>query len=158
MNRACALLTGAGIGVTIMYFFDPVVGNRRRALVRDQLIHARHKAADRAEARYKDLKNRAYGAAAELGGAIRRDENPSDRVLVDRVRSRMGRHISHPRAIDVKSHDGIVSLSGPVLASEVDGLLDAVRSVSGVVDVDDRLDVHKSASGVAALQGGAAKA
>jgi len=61
-----------GLGALAMYFFDPVSGKRRRALVRDQLAHARHEIGDYAEGTTKDLRNRAYGLVAEARGLVER--------------------------------------------------------------------------------------
>jgi hypothetical protein len=61
-----------GLGALAMYFFDPVSGRRRRALARDQLVHARHEIGDYAEGTAKDLRNRAYGLAAEARSLVER--------------------------------------------------------------------------------------
>jgi gas vesicle protein len=75
--RTPAALLGAfagafGIGALVMYFFDPVSGNRRRGLLRDQLQHTRHEIGDYAEGTAKDLRNRAYGLVAEARGLVER--------------------------------------------------------------------------------------
>jgi osmotically-inducible protein OsmY len=150
MYRTISFLKGAAIGAGIMYFFDPVVGNRRRALLRDQFIHLSNKACDVADAKWRDMQNRMYGTYAEMRSMTRRDE-PSDDVLVDRVRSIIGRNMTHAGAIEVEACDGVVCLSGPVLASEVECLRNAVRSVRGVNDIEDHLDVHQSAGNLSAL-------
>jgi hypothetical protein len=61
-----------GLGALAMYFFDPDSGKRRRALLRDQLVHARHEIGDYAEGTTKDLRNRAYGLVAEARGLVER--------------------------------------------------------------------------------------
>ena len=61
-----------GLGALAMYFFDPDSGKRRRALLRDQLVHARHEIGDYAEDTTKDLRNRAYGLVAEARGLVER--------------------------------------------------------------------------------------
>ena len=66
------VLGAFGIGALVMYFFDPVSGKRRRALARDQLVHARHEIGDYAEGTAKDLRNRAYGLAAEARSLVER--------------------------------------------------------------------------------------
>jgi len=152
MNRLCNLLTAASIGAGLSYFFDPVVGNRRRALARDQINHFCNKTGNAADATWRDLQNRAYGLFAELTGAFSTDMADDD-VLVQRVRSKMGRYVSHPAAIDVSAQSGTICLRGPILAHEVDDLFCAVRSVRGVRDIEDHLDVHASAD-ISALQGG----
>jgi len=133
-----------GLGAGLMYFLDPDRGRRRRALVRDQFIHALHEIDDAIGVVSRDLRNRSRGTWARirtLPGRMAGEEVP-DEVLVERVRSKMGRFVSRARPIDVTAHHGRVTLSGPVLAYEVEGLLSAVASVSGVVDVEDRLEVH----------------
>jgi uncharacterized membrane protein len=66
----------------------------------------------------------------------------------------MGRYVSHPGAIEVSAAAGRVTLRGPVLADEADGLIRAVESVRGVREVEDRLEVHGDPGSVPALQGG----
>jgi hypothetical protein len=61
IHTVCAF----GLGAIAMYYFDPQQGRRRRALVRDQLTHARAVARREAVGKAKDLKNRAQGAVAE---------------------------------------------------------------------------------------------
>ena len=66
------VLGAFGIGALAMYFFDPVSGRRRRALLRDQLVHAQHEITDYAEDTAKDLRNRAYGLVAEARSIVER--------------------------------------------------------------------------------------
>jgi hypothetical protein len=153
MNRVCNFLTGASLGAVGMYFLDPIVGNRRRALVRDQVNHTFHKAGDAADATWRDLQNRAYGLVAEMRGCISGGE-ADDEIIAQRVRSKMGRYVSHPSAIEVSARNGVVRLAGPILAHEVDDLISAVKSVRGAWDVEDHLEVHESAENISALQGG----
>jgi hypothetical protein len=71
-NRYAAWMAAFGVGAALMYFFDPVSGRRRRALLRDQLVHARHEIGDYAEGTSKDLRNRAYGLVAEARSLVER--------------------------------------------------------------------------------------
>ena len=64
MNQALSLLTGVGIGAGLMYILDPQTGRRRRALVRDKMVGAAHKAQDVAETVGRDMRNRAQGLAS----------------------------------------------------------------------------------------------
>jgi hypothetical protein len=66
------VLGALGIGALAMYYLDPVSGNRRRALVRDKFVHYRKEAIHYAEGTGKDLRNRAYGFAAEARGLVER--------------------------------------------------------------------------------------
>ena len=60
------------LGAALMYIFDPQQGRRRRALVRDQFVHAGHQIGDAASGVAQDLSNRAYGLYAETRGLARR--------------------------------------------------------------------------------------
>jgi hypothetical protein len=44
--RSFAFLKGIGIGAGALYFFDPVVGARRRSLLRDYFVSSIHDAGD----------------------------------------------------------------------------------------------------------------
>jgi hypothetical protein len=146
-----SLLLGAGLGAGLMYFLDREVGRRRRALVRDQAVHLTHAAGDTLDAKSRDLTNRTRGLVATTRSSLFND-HPDDPVLVGRVRSELGRVVSHPSAIEVTAVDGRVTLSGPVLAHEVDHLLSTVSRVRGVTDVENRLEVHQHAGDMSDLQ------
>src|SRR5205085_11998372 len=101
----------------------------------------------------RDLSNRTRGMVSEIASLLRGDE-ASDEVLTSRVRSKLGRAVSHPHAIEVRVRNGHVTLSGPVLASEVDDLLSCISSVRGVEEVENHLEVHERPEGISGLQGG----
>jgi hypothetical protein len=69
------------------------------------------------------------------------------------VRARIGSVVGHAGAIEAGVVDGRVSLRGPVLADDVDRLVRRVRSVPGVREVINQLDVHDEPGGVPGLQG-----
>jgi uncharacterized membrane protein len=147
------LLAGAAVGAVAMYLFDPDRGRRRRALLRDQVISAASHLDDAIEVMAHDLAHRAQGLVAEARSAMA-EEQVSDEVLVNRVRAKMGWVVSHPGAIEVRAAQGCVTLSGVVLEYEHEDLLRAARAVEGVKGIEDRLEVHKTADGISALQGG----
>jgi hypothetical protein len=66
------VLGALGIGALAMYYFDPVSGNRRRALLRDKFVHYRKEAGEYAGSTAQDLRNRAYGVVAEARGLMER--------------------------------------------------------------------------------------
>lgn len=148
-----SMMQGLGLGAGFMYLYDPDRGNRRRALIRDQANHLINCTAHYFETASRDLSNRLTGVQAEMGSLLTHDD-ADDRVIVERVRSKLGRYVSHPHAIRVESHDGHITLSGPILAHEVNDLISAVKQVRGVRGVEDRLAVHLNADNVPALQGG----
>jgi osmotically-inducible protein OsmY len=153
MDERAAFVAGVAVGALSMYMLDPRGGGRRRALVRDQMVHLAHEAEDTLEARADDLTNRARGAVMEAKSALR-DEPVSDRVLAERVRAAIGTAVSRPGSIEVEARNGLVTLRGPVLRHEMEGLLARVRGVNGVSVVESRLDVHEYSEGVPGLQMG----
>jgi hypothetical protein len=146
-------LTYLGLGAGLMYFFDPNCGRRRRALARDQGIHWMHEIEDAVGVVSRDLSNRTAGLTAEAKSLFS-DGRASEETIEARVRAALGRAVSHPRALQVEAHGGRVSLSGPILASEVENLLATVRAVRGVTGVENQLEVHQQAGHHPALQGG----
>src|SRR5688572_2896704 len=137
------MLIGVGIGATLAYMADPRAGRRRRALARDQFVRATRKTRDALDATARDLANRTSGIVASARGRWT-DFRVDDRRLTQRVRAVLGRTSSHPRAIDVYVSDGVVTLTGPILADEVTGLVEAVCDVRGVQTVDNNLTVYSS--------------
>ena len=147
------ILTGLGLGALLMYLGDPGSGARRRGLIRGGVIHFRRKLLQFIDATIRDTRNRAIGVGARARSVFG-SQSVDDDILVERVRSRMGRFVSHPRAIDVSASGGVITLSGPILQVELRDLLKAVRSVRGVKGIENRLDVHESPSGIPSLQHG----
>jgi uncharacterized membrane protein len=148
-----SLLQGLGIGAGVMYLCDPQLGRLRRSKVCDQWEHAKHCTEDFFDRAKRDLSNRASGVTAEARSMLRRD-CADDKVIAARVRSKLGRYCSHPRAVAVESQDGHVSLSGQVLAEEAAAMIAAVCSVRGVKHVENHLEVYRQSGSIAALQGG----
>jgi hypothetical protein len=146
------LLIGLGTGAVLAYMLDPNLGRRRRTLARDKMRRAARKTRDGVDATVRDVANRTRGIAAETRARLS-DEVVDDARLVERVRAKVGRMASHPRAIDVYAHGGQVTLGGPILAAELDDLLTAVTAVRGVRGVTNQLEPHASSDSVPALQG-----
>jgi uncharacterized membrane protein len=147
------MLSGIGLGAILMYILDPDRGNRRRAILRDKLVRAAHKTGDAMDASARDLSHRARGMVAEARSRIRH-EPVADDILVERVRAKLGRVVSHPGSIDVTVHDGRVALRGPILHDEVNRALATTYLVRGVRAVDNQLEVHAEPGDVPGLQGG----
>lgn len=154
MNRNLLLLGGIGLGAGLMYIFDPDRGRRRRATARDAARHIANAFDDAVGKTSRDLSNRAQGLVAELDSVFRCEEADDD-VVAARVRSKLGRAVSHPHAIQVAVNQGRVTLSGQIMASEVDQLLKRAWSVRGVTGVENRLEAHERAGDISSLQSGA---
>lgn len=146
------VLAGIGIGALAAFIFDPSDGGRRRALVANKITRAARLTRDGLDATTRDMGNRARGVAASTRGRFRRGP-VSDVTLIERVRSKLGRASSHPRAIDVLAHNGEITLRGPIFASEIDRVIATAESVPGVRRVIDMLEPHDSSEGIPSLQG-----
>jgi uncharacterized membrane protein len=146
------LVAGIVVGAGAMYLLDPDRGARRRSLLRDRGVHASHTIGGQVSAAARDTRNRTAGLAARLEDRFRRDE-ATDEVIEQRARAALGRAVSHPGAVTVTASQGIVTLTGQVLADEVSGLLLRVARVRGVNEVRNELEIHADADDVPSLQG-----
>lgn len=153
MNKGLTFGAGLGLGTGLMFLLDPARGKRRRALLRDKCVWSARKTGQAAQITARDLRNRAQGIASSVQSTFK-SAPVDDAKLTDRVRSKLGRVVSHPGAIRVEVRDGVVSLGGPVLLEEVPHLLTAVNRVSGVKEVVNDLEPHAATDNHPALQGG----
>ena len=153
MNKGLRLVTAAGLGAGSMYLFDPDRGKRRRALVRNEIRHVAKVAGDVAGKTERDVRNHLRGIFAELESLFQ-TRDVSDDGLQARVRSRLGRVVSHPRAIEVKAVNGLIILRGPILANEEHPLLESITAINGVEGIENRMALHEQAGDLPALQGG----
>lgn len=147
------LLFGVALGAAGAFMLDPQQGARRRAWLRDKAVHASREWREFLDVGWRDLRHRGRGALARAASATGASGPVDDRLLAERVRSKLGRCVSHPGALSVSAEQGRVRLSGDVLAEEHPGLLKAVRSVPGVREVDDAIARHTRAERVSSLQG-----
>lgn len=144
-------ISGILTGATLAWLMDARSGRRRRVQLRDAAVHAGHVLKKTADKTSRDLGNRVRGQFAAGRSLFQRDRAP-DAVVEQRVRSRLGRLVSHPDAIEARARDGEVTLSGPILAGEVSRLVSGVRGVRGVRAVENRLDVHQLPGNIPDLQ------
>jgi uncharacterized membrane protein len=136
-----------------MYLLDPQSGKRRRAYTRDKITHFAKEAERIRGLTLRDLRNRYRGILADAT-ALPIEEVVPDDVLAERVRTVLGRIVSHPGSIDVLADAGTITLSGSILASDQKPLFQRVLWVRGVREVQSNLQVFKSAAHVSGLQGG----
>jgi len=154
MSKVFKVIGAAGAGAGLMYLLDPDRGKRRRALLRNKTVHISRIASDAAGKTRRDIRNHLLGAFAEVE-ALFVDNGPvSNDVLEARVRSKLGRVVSHPSAVEVKAVEGLIIITGQILANEVHPLLDSVTCIQGVKNIENRLEVHEQAGDISALQGG----
>jgi uncharacterized membrane protein len=151
MNIGFAFLS-AGLGAGLMYLLDPEAGKRRVARVRDGSVRAKNKVTDVSSKAWRDGLHRLRGVAYETKARFA-GNGVADRVVAERVRARMGRLVRHPGSIEVEVHDGCAILSGPILDDEVHDLIEKVRAVKGVREVENHLVAYKEPGDIPGLQG-----
>lgn len=138
MKNPLGTVGAVAAGALAMYYLDPELGARRRALLAD-LVRS--------------------GLPGERRGRLARHRYPthaqqadaqSDAELRDHIRDRLGRMVSHPRAIHIHVENGVVRLSGRVLAKERDGLLEQVQQMPGVHRLVNAMTAHDQPQEIAA--------
>lgn len=145
-------LGGAALGAAATYFFDPVRGHRRRIVLHDKFFSKMNHFKHDSKIFLKNLKSKIFGSAARVQSKLHHKEQ-NDESLNQRVRSTFGRQVRHAKSIQTSVTYGIVTLSGPILAEEVDKLIKCVKAIPGVQQVVNHLDIYKSAQGISELQG-----
>ena len=141
-----ASLGVAGTGAALMFFLDPSRGNRRRSLVADKTTKFVRLAGRTIVGTAQDVSNRTHGVAALFRSRFS-DEPPSDEVLAERVRSKIGRIVSHPHEIEVSARHGAITLRGHVPRNEVRELLSRVSSIADVEYVRSQLKTYSEDAG-----------
>ena len=136
------VLRGMVLGAGIAYLFDPESGRRRRAKLIGRagrlLREVRHLAARKTRF--------TAGRLRGLSAPLRQDEASratDDGTVLQRIRSEALRDVGVSTSeVDVTVADGVATLRGEVgSASLVDDLVDRVRLVPGVRDVDAMIRV-----------------
>ena len=131
--RIKTLLTAMGLGAGLMYFYDPRLGNRRRALVRDKANSVVTRIDDSVDVAMEDMRNRARGVLAEMSAKLT-DQGAPDWILEERVRTNLGRLASHTSAVEVQADGGRIYLSGG--GARIPGM---ARALSGRMNVETNL-------------------
>lgn len=125
-------------GALAMYYMDPSTGRRRRALVRDRSVAAGHDAGDFARGKVRHTRDHMRGFMARARERLSREPVDDDQ-LHERIRSRLGRLVSHPGEVHVEVSQGLVVLRGTASAVEIEDLVETVASMRGVHSIDNRL-------------------
>lgn len=135
------LLTFAGLGAALTYFFDPQSGAGRRALVRDRTVAFFRRSASDASRMATSVQADAKGAVQK---AKRREEKLADHddaTLARKVETVIFRDPDVPKGqIGVDAEDGIVVLRGEVdRTALIEDLEQKTRNVQGVKGVENLL-------------------
>lgn len=137
-RRFSPYIFGALAGAATMYFFDPRLGHRRRAMALDQGRHLVRVSARWLSGAAHDVALRTRGLGYEIARGFR--GAPLDAgILVARVRSALGHHLSDIRLLDVMAAGDEVTLSGPIPSQDVQKALQVALAVGGVRVVHNAL-------------------
>lgn len=132
VNKPLAALGAAAAGALAMYYLDPELGARRRALLASLVREG-----------FPDERHAGRGRFARRTPLVRAHGDPrSDAELRERVRAALDHMVSHPRALHVSVDNGVVRLSGRVLAAEREGVLEQVQRIPGVRRLVDTVTAH----------------
>lgn len=152
MKQISTLLGALILGAGAMYYLDPEQGRRRRALVADRVDSVSHEARDYFDSRRRRTADRVRGLLATLRGRMTAAP-PSDEQLNGHIRSRLGRVVSYPHAIETEVKQGRVQLRGAILAGEFNVMMAEIWSLRGVTAIDSQLSLHAEPGSAPALQG-----
>jgi uncharacterized membrane protein len=151
MSKLASFPGGFLLGVSLMYLLDPARGRRRRTRIIEAVHHAERVERELLGRAARDAKHRVHGLTERV--IHRSSPDVSDEVIVERIRSRLGRVVSHPRAVDVAVVQGRAILRGAIFAHEAPKAVAVTRSTPGVRAVIDRLERHLTAGRIPSLQG-----
>ena len=151
--RTITVFGAAATAALATYFFDPDMGRRRRARVRDKTLGKLSHVDDAARVVALDVRNRAKGFFAAMRTRFASRRVP-DEILAERAKAKLGRFASHPGSIEVNASGGTLTLKGPVLRHERDRVVRAARGVPGVRQLIDQLEEHTEQDSTPGLQGG----
>ena len=124
-------------GATAMYFLDPRLGPRRRAVLRDRSRSAVQRLLHATGRMRRDLSHRSRGIFHKIGNRIQsgRQDVP-DSILEARIRSSIGRHLrGHPHTFDVLVNEGNVLLEGEISDALYQRIQPVIRRMPGVFSV-----------------------
>jgi uncharacterized membrane protein len=138
------LAGGAAAAGSTLYFFDRERGQERRTAFATKAKRLGRELGEAAAKSARDGWHQVAGPAWQAWSAVGRTEWPDDRVLVERIRSRMGRVVAHPHKIHVVSDDGVVTLWGTATDEEALRLPRIVKNVPGVREVVNHLEAHEN--------------
>jgi osmotically-inducible protein OsmY len=82
------------------------------------------------------------GLSAAIMYRQRNTNMSKDEKLEERIREEFQRKIHHAKSVQIEVHDGVVTVSGPILLDEVDTLISSIQAVPGVKRVEDHLQAH----------------
>lgn len=139
LSLIASVSIGAFIGGALMFFLDPKSGRRRRAVSRDKVNRAGRQVLHKTRQLSRHARNQIAGTIATASLSLSDEGVVSDEKLERRIRSALGRSVSHPKALDIAVQKGAVQLRGYLAPHEIAKVLSAVKATPGVRSVDNQI-------------------
>jgi hypothetical protein len=163
--RLCTFVIGVAAGAAAMFFFDPLIGRRHRALARDKARHYARRTPTVFGRLARRLTGRMRGAAHDASEHMpwHTEPPPPDRnqFIKERVESQLGHIKDLPlSALNFDAVDGVVRVRGtvPDMPTALDVLervakVEGVRAAESRMHTPDRLTIAGVAGDVHAVTG-----
>lgn len=129
------MLLGGAAAAGAAFFLDSENGPQRRATA----IKQARKFGQKVDWAVRDTEHKIVGNIKHLLAALSRGP-VDDRVLEERIRSRMGRLVTRPQKIHIACEAGVVTLWGQAPDPDVARLLEVVTGMGGVREVRDHIE------------------
>lgn len=143
MGKLRTMLFAGATGAALMYFFDPDRGEGRRAVARDRFNSMVRRGAINVERQARYREGQVEGLVHEVSSRGHEGPPVDDIALKDRVESEVFGRRGFPKGrINAEVVNGAVRLNGELDSpSEIDEVVDEVKSVDGVRAVESYLHV-----------------
>lgn len=144
MRRLMSFVIGAVAAAVVAYLFDPDRGRSRRARLADQAAARLRDVTENVKAGAEYQQGVVKGAVHDLKEAVTPEDQFSDDVLLQKVRSEaLGRLDGSTSDLVIDITNGQVRLSGSLDSAEKrERLLELIRGVEGVAGIDDQTRIQ----------------
>lgn len=140
MKKQLLTLASMVIGAGLMYIFDPDIGKRRRAAVRNGMKNSVTKTTEAIKNGTRELKE---SAREVVSGIKHKFTAGSDEKLAVEIRDAITAVVTNPDSVEITVDNGFITLTGTLPEIELTPLIKSVVSVRGVRAVDNKIHTHR---------------
>lgn len=137
-SRILKTLTALATGAAALYFLDKEKGKERREMAQEKAGKLWHETSEELDTVAKDAANRLQDVREEASNRLEK-LGVDDEALVRRVQTVVDNIIADAKAIEVQAEKGLVTLRGKLPMEEIDELVNRIKAMAGVKDVDNQL-------------------
>jgi len=128
---------------------DPNAGSRRRHWVYNQWTTFRNVLFSREQTSTESVTN--WGSDTPYPDVPTLDAD-WDKALLSRVEDAVSQRVTKPGSIEINLQEGVVTLTGRALLSEIAQIMERVSTMSGVVRIENHLKVRQEAGDMHEIQ------